>query len=114
MGKIEATLENAKRRRESLVWFIGSREMTTMEISKASGIDPDTVYNDIRTLRAEKKMHISGYRGRAPLYAVGDKPDADRIKDEKKDEQKVKIQAFRHWMDVALFGEYRKPSFVEV
>ena len=119
MGQKKSVLEAAKNRRESLIKFLTGKEMAVSGIYKATGVNTSMVYKDLARLREMGEVHICRYEGGLAIYAVGDKPDveppegarASRKKGRKVEMPLPSVTAvipFRHWMDVALFGEYRR------
>lgn len=113
-------------RRQRLVELVKTKPMTIRELSLAMQVPTTTVYKD--TLQLKKQIYVADWVGigevrMIPLFAYGCKPDAPmpekkRAMLEKRmatveaannpaPAPKRTIRVFRHWLDVALFGEYR-------
>lgn len=92
-----------------------------MEIVRLCGFSRASVYRRLMRFHAEKRIHIAhwviGKHQNTPMYAIGDKPDADapprrghsrkqqRLMGRNPDERMpVVVEVVRHWQDVALFG----------
>jgi predicted ArsR family transcriptional regulator len=113
-------------RHDKIVAHLQQRSMTVTEVAGFLNVSPMTIHRDMRQLCNEDRAHIAEYRGlgdirSVPVYAAG-KGESARAPDrksaameairqgfEKRAElaEKLKPRVQRHWMDVALFGEYK-------
>lgn len=124
-GNANGLYQKVALRRAEVLERIIKRPSTAVQIAKEMGVSTMTAYKDVRFLKAERKIHIEKYLGMGdvrsiPVYAAGDSSDAE-VPDRKRmamekaqqtwtkrvEKEVVRKQhVFRHWLDVAFFGEY--------
>jgi len=101
--------------------LINNRRFTVQQIALSLDHEYDKVLETVKNLYAENRLYIAAWRSfpefslPVPAYARGDKEDAihpDNIEDPRmshkrifRSAREVNMPVFRHWQDIALFGE---------
>lgn len=119
--------QKAAIRRKEALKHLERTPMTSSDLAKWMNVSTSTSLKDLKVLHEMNQVHIVKYIGlndvqSSPMFAFGygedaEMPEKKRLMLDRRAEtvsegyrERPVIVAFRHWLDVAFFGEYRRAA----